>query len=110
MLFDYTGYSFYIRPGATDMRGGAQRLAQLILSKMDLDLYSKSVFLFSGKSRSSIKILVWDGNGFWLHTKKLYKGTFAWPKSEEEARILVSEDDVIGMLSGQDRWRRLGDA
>lgn len=107
MLFDYSQYSFYMCIEPIDMRSGARCLSQLVYTRLELDPFEKIVFIFTGKARNNIKLLVWNGNGFWLHNKKLYKGTFCWPKDENEARKLVTEEDVIGMLNGQDRWRKL---
>jgi len=40
-----------------------------------------------------------------LH-KRLCEGTFRWPRSEGEAR-LVSRDDVLRILAGEDVFRRV---
>jgi transposase len=65
------------------------------------------VYLFCSGSRKILKVIVWDGNGFWEMTKRLeVSGTFAWPESPEEA-LHVSMQEVALMLKGADPWRRL---
>lgn len=45
----------------------------------------------------------WDGNGFWLHTKKLIgKDRFRWPKSREEASMLIDKRQLSWLLDGLD--------
>jgi hypothetical protein len=44
------------------------------------DPFSGSVFVFGNKSRKAVKILVYDGQGFWLCQKRLSKG----PQTEQE--------------------------
>jgi transposase len=106
MFFEYDRYEFYICPFSVDMRSGAQKLAQIVIAQMDMDPLSKKMFLFTGKDHKGVKVLVWDRNGWWVHYKRLYRGTFAWPRSEEAARKVTIEQ-VKGLFSGEDRWRKL---
>lgn len=107
MLFDLDNHKFFICVEPIDMRCGADRLAQLVITNLEEDPLSKSLFMFSGKRHKSVKFLFWDSNGFWLLQKKLYKGTFAWPKDKNEAKLKTSIDDVKRMLSGEDCWRKI---
>ena len=46
MFFDYDRYTYYVTPGGTDMRKGADSLARLVWEQMHLDSRSRSMFLF----------------------------------------------------------------
>ena len=81
MFFDFSRYRYYVKVGATDMRCGAVGLAYRVREHMNLDVLSKSMFLFCSRDRSMLKVLVWD-DGFWLMTKRLSGGTFRWPLTE----------------------------
>lgn len=106
MFFDYKKYNYYIQPGRTDMRKGAANLVVQIKEKMHLDPFTNSIFIFCGSGGKMIKVIIWDGNGFWLMSKKLVSGTFAWPADENEAMKLKYED-IARLFSGEDIFRKL---
>ena len=59
-------------------RKGIDALAQLCREKLDADPFSGCVFIFRTRRRTAIKLLAYDGQGFWLATKRLSKGHFHW--------------------------------
>ena len=86
MIFDYSDYRYFIRPGKTDLRKGVNWLSIIVQNIMHNDPFSKSLFLFCNSQRKLLKIVYWDRNGFCLWQKRLEKNKFPWPKTEEEAR------------------------
>ncbi len=104
---DLHTYNYYIRPGVTDARKNWGGLSELVQEVMKKELFSKSMFLFCNKSRKVLKIILWD-NGYWVLQKRLVKGTFCWPQTEEEVRQ-ITVDDVIRLISGEDVFRRIPD-
>lgn len=107
MLLDWNTYTYYIRPGKTDMRKKAFTLSMLIENEMKMSPFEKNAYLFCSGSKRILKVIVWDGNGFWEMTKRLEStGTYAWPQSREEA-VKVSLEEIRLMLEGADPWRRL---
>ena len=55
----------------------------------------QGMFLFCGRRTDRIKALYWEGDGFLLLYKRLEKGKFQWPRSENEA---------LGITAQQYRW------
>ena len=107
MLLDWSNYEFYIRPHKTDMRKKAFTLSLLIEHEMEMNPFEKKAYLFCSGSKRILKVIVWDGNGFWEMSKRLEsKGTFAWPANSEEA-LKVTQEEIHLMLQGADPWRRL---
>ena len=66
---------------AVDGRKGIDSLAALCRGKLQSDPFSGCLFVFRSRSATTIKILVYAGQGFWLAAKRLSKGRFRfWPE------------------------------
>lgn len=102
----------FLAPGGTDMRKSFDTLAAAAREVLAQDPLSGHLFAFCGKHRNRIKILFWDGTGFWLFAKRLAKGTFSWPAVPGEGRrgIELRPDELAMILGGVDlgrtEWRR----
>ena len=105
----------YLAAGVTDMRKAIDGLAALTRDVLEEDPTSGHLFVFCNRRRDRIKILYWEGSGFWLLHKRLEKGTFAWPGVEGQAmdRIEMSSVELSALLGGLDltgskkrRWYR----
>jgi transposase len=57
-----------------DARKGIDSLAQLCREKLASDPFSGCLFIFRSRRGATIKLLAYDGQGFWLATKRLSKG------------------------------------
>jgi transposase len=69
-----------------DFRKGIDGLARLCRKHLKSDPFSGAVFVFRNKRATALKILIYDGQGFWLCQKRLSKGRFTWwPNGEETA-------------------------
>ena len=67
----------------TDFRKGIDGLAAVCRQVLKKDPFSGYVFVFRNKLGTGIKILIYDGQGFWLCQKRLSRGRFTWwPKKE----------------------------
>ena len=72
-----------------DGRKGIDSIAQLCREKLDSDPFSGWLFIFRSRRGTAIKLLAYDGQGFWLATKRLSKGRFKWwPTGESPAKTL----------------------
>ena len=77
---------------AIDCRKGIDRIAQLCRERLNADPFSGHLFIFRSRRGTSIRILQFDGQGFWLATKRLSKGRFKWwPAGNEAARVLQAD-------------------
>lgn len=90
----------YLAMGATDLRKSIDGFAILVTESFNLDPFSRSLFVFCNRKRDKIKILEWDVNGFWIHYKRLEKGTFKWPDASDSKTLLVSEREFRWLLDG----------
>lgn len=90
----------YLAIGTTDLRKSIDGLSILVQESFDLDPFSRSLFVFCNRKRDKIKILEWDFNGFWLHYKRLEKGTFTWPSDLNSNTMLVNDREFRWLLDG----------
>lgn len=65
-----------------DFRKGIDGLVAVCRQRLATDPMSGAVFVFASRNRRSIKLLAYDGQGFWLLQKRLSQGRFGWwPKA-----------------------------
>jgi transposase len=74
----------YLVLGATDMRKAINGLSLLVAGYLEKDVFSGNLFVFCNRSKSNIKVLYWDRNGFCLWQKRLEQHRYHWPSSEKE--------------------------
>jgi transposase len=99
-----------------DFRRGIDGLAQLCRAKLKEDPFTGAVFVFRSRRGKAIKLLAYDGQGFWLCHKRLSQGRFCfWPSSEagvaanmlaHELHVLVSGGNPSG-LQAAPVWRKV---
>lgn len=65
-----------------DFRKGIDGFVALCRSTLAQDPRSGTRFVFTNRNKTMVRILTYDGTGFWLMTKRLSKGRFSgWPDS-----------------------------
>ncbi len=89
----------YLAQGVTDLRKGIDQLAALVQYHYDLPPFSDALYIFCNRTRNKLKILYWDGTGFWLLCKRLEEGKFQWNKKEEGC-ISISHQQLKWLLEG----------
>jgi transposase len=86
------------------MRKSFNTLAALVEHQLGHDPFAGDVFVFMGKRRNRMKVLVWDASGFWLCARRLEAGTFAVPVPLLEAGsrsvVQVSPAEMALVLEG----------
>ncbi len=70
-----------------DFRKGIDGLAAVCRQKLQMDPFSGTLFVFANKSRQALRILVYDGQGFWICHKRLSRGRFAWRFQSADQRL-----------------------
>lgn len=86
------GTTVYLACGVTDLRKSYNGLAAIIKLKFQLDPYSRCMFAFCNRRRTSIKILQWDGAGFWILMKRLDRNSFHWPDTPDELQKVTLKE------------------
>ena len=89
-----------LRIAPLDFRRGIDGICRTIKQEFDLDPMEGTGFVFKNRSGTQIKILTFDGSGFWLLTKRISKGVFWWPRSETEKLSKVDAKKLMVILWG----------
>jgi transposase len=83
------------------MRRSFNGLAAATREVLDDDPLSGRLFAFCNRRRTLVKLLLFDGSGFWIFAKRLERGTFAWPgPAAGEDKITLSGEEMTALLGG----------
>jgi transposase len=101
---------------AVDFRKGIDGLARLCREELAADPFSGGLFVFRNRRQTALRILVYDGQGFWLAHKRLSRGRFRWwPTGATPATPLQAHQLQRLIVAGDPRaadaapvWRRIG--
>ncbi len=90
----------FVAVEACDLRKGFNGLHALASERLGEDPRQGALFVFCNRRHTRIKILYWDGTGLWVLTKRLERGTFAWPKAVEPGTTkLCLRAEALAMLT-----------
>lgn len=95
----------YIAVDAIDMRKGFEGLHGLVRDQLGQDPLSGHLFLFTNKTKTRLKALVWDGSGLWVCAKRLEKGRFGWPETKGARSVTLRSEELAMLVNGLD-WKQ----
>jgi len=103
----------FLHTRPTDMRKGFDGLSGLVRQEFGADPLDGSLFLFINRRRDRLKILHFDGTGFWLYYKRLEAGTFEvlagdGPCVEIDGTQLAMLLGGVSLASAEKRRKRYG--
>ena len=81
-----------------DFRKGIDGLARLCKEVLQQDPFRGWVFVFRNHRATAVKILVYDGQGFWLCHKRLSSSRFHWWPSSRTGAAKVLEAHQLQVL------------
>jgi transposase len=91
---------YYLCTQPTDMRNGFDGLAGIVRNFLIKDPISGDVFVFLNKTRSHIKLLYWDGDGFAMYYKRLERGRYKAQRAGNGQSIELKRDELMMLLEG----------
>jgi transposase len=100
----------------TDFRRGIDGLARVCKEVLRQDPFDGCVFVFRNRPATALKILVYDGQGFWLCHKRLSSSRFRWwPTGTTTATALAAHQLHVLLSAGNPEavqsppaWRPVG--
>jgi transposase len=98
-----------------DGRKGIDSLVRVCQDKLAEDPFSGCVFFFRSRGGTAIRLLSYDGQGWWLAQKRLSQGRFRWwPEAATPAKALEAYEAQLLMVAGDvsrvraaPMWRRV---
>jgi transposase len=100
-MLSFTGaLQVFVALEPCDLRKSFNGLEGLVRERLQEDPRRGALFVFTNRSRNRLKILYWDGSGLWVLSKRLEKGTFAWPRQLEAGAVkLRLAPEAFAMLT-----------
>jgi len=99
-----------------DFRRGIDGLARQCREELESDPFSGVLFVFRNRRKTAVKVLAYDGQGYWLCHKRLSTGRFRfWPAGDGESATTLQAHELMVLLRGGDpsathaspQWRPL---
>jgi transposase len=92
--------------GVSDLRGGIDALLAQVVRGFALGAQAHHAYVFANRRVDRLKVLVYDGAGMWLCTRRLQAGSFSWPR-ERAGRRSLTREEFDWLVAGLP-WQRLG--
>ena len=89
-----------------DFRKGMNSLVALVTQVLAADPFAGDVFIFRSRRSDRLKLLIWDGSGLCLITKRLESGAFTWPPVRDGA-VTLNAARLRLLFTGMD-WTQIG--
>jgi len=99
-----------------DFRFGVDRIASVCRQTLNQNPFDGTLFVFKNRSNTAIRLLCYDGGGYWIATKRFSKGKLKWwPSSTGEPLTQLAAKQLQIMLYNglpdqaqmDEDWRKL---
>jgi transposase len=98
MLTLAPGLKIYVYTRPTDMRNGINGLSGIVRDQFSADPTDGSLFVFINRRGDRLKMLYFDGGGFWLYYRVLEAGTFEMISAEGDSPVIEMDTTQLAML------------
>ncbi len=99
MLGLSANFRYFLCSNGIDMRNGFDGLAGIVRNHLKKDPISGDIFVFINKTRTHVKLLYWDGDGFALFYKRLERGRYTLTVHNEPSRQ-IKREELMMLLEG----------
>ena len=98
-----------------DFRKGIDGLAAVCRQVLGATPLEGAIYVLRNRAGTALKLLCYDGQGFWLCTKRLSLGRFTWWPQSPDAQVPLSARELIIVLWNDNHaraqmardWRRV---
>ena len=102
--------AIWLALGASDLRGGIEALLGQVVRGFALGAQAHHAYVLANRRVNRLKVLVYDGAGLWLCTRRLQAGGFAWPRVNlGEGSLALTREQFDWLVAGLP-WQRMSAA
>ena len=81
-----------------DFRTGIDGLAAVCRQRLGENPLEGAVYVFRNRAGTALKLLLYDGQGYWMMMKRLSQGRFHWWPTTADARVPLSARELSILL------------
>lgn len=102
--------AIWLALGVSDLRAGMDTLLARVVQNIQGGARMHCAYVFANRGATHIKVLVYDGAGLWLCTRRLQQGRFNWPQDQAAGSALnITQAQWDWFIAGAP-WQHLGAA
>ena len=84
------------------MRRSFDGLSALVRNDLRADPTGGNWFVFINKRQTMLKILSFDGDGYWIWSKRLEAGRFATRSETRSGKVPLNRTTLLALIEGTD--------
>lgn len=92
-------HRLFLAVDPVDFRKGICGLKAICHQKLLCDPFSGAIFAFANRTRTSVKLLVYDASGFWLCQKRFSQGRLAWWPTDKTQTVMLRASELQILLA-----------
>ncbi len=81
-----------------DFRKGIDGLGAVCRQRLGQNPLEGAVYVFRNRSGTALKLLLYDGQGFWMKMKRLSQGRFSWWPTTPDAQVPLSARELMILI------------
>ena len=88
----------FLATAPVDFRKGIDGLAAVCRQVLGDNPLEGAVYVFRNRAGTALKLLLYDGQGYWLCMKRLSQGRFTWWPKTADTRVPLSARELVILL------------
>jgi transposase len=93
--------AIWLALGVSDLRAGMDTLLARVVREMQGGARIHTAYVFANRGATRLKVLVYDGAGLWLCTRRLQQGRFVWPTGDgADAALTITAAQWDWLIAG----------
>jgi transposase len=95
----------FLATDPVDFRKGIDGLGAVCRQRLGQNPIEGAVYVFRNRAATALKLLFYDGQGYWLCMKRLSQGRFSWWPKTQDAPVSLSAPELLILMWNGDPER-----